>query len=274
MRLFFDKSLFLDQSWFFDRFVSVLRALPALRAYSQPPAVHPGPHPIRPALMIASLALAALLAAPAAAQDRRQNAPGEFDFYVLSLSWSPSFCEAASERGNAGRSQQIQCGGRPYSFVVHGLWPQYERGFPNYCQHPSPRLDRNIVSSMLDLMPAPGLIFNEWDKHGTCSGVSARSYFETVRKARAAVKIPDDLLQLSEPKTIAPAELEEAFVKANPGLSTSAIAVTCEGQRLSEVRICLSKELQFRACEEIDRRACRRDKVTMPPVRASAGISG
>ena len=66
----------------------------------------------------------------ASAQDRRQNAPGEFDFYVLSLSWSPSFCEAASERGRSGRSQDVQCGGRPFSFVVHGLWPQYERGFP------------------------------------------------------------------------------------------------------------------------------------------------
>ena len=131
----------------------------------------------------------------ASAQDRRQNAPGEFDFYVLSLSWSPSFCEAAAERGNSGRSQ-VQCGGRPYSFVVHGLWPQYERGFPEYCQRPSPRLDRNIMTSMLDLMPAPGLIFNEWDKHGTCSGLGARAYFETIRKARAAVKIPEEFLRI------------------------------------------------------------------------------
>jgi len=203
----------------------------------------------------------------ASAQDRRQNAPGEFDFYVLSLSWSPSFCEAASERGNNGRSQQAQCGGRPFSFVVHGLWPQYERGFPEYCQRPSPRLGRNIMTSMLDLMPAPGLIFNEWDKHGTCSGLGERGYFETIRKARATVKIPEEYLQLSEPKTIAPGELEEAFIKVNPGLSSSAISVTCDSRRLSEVRVCLSKDLQFRACEEIDRRACRRDQVLMPPVR-------
>lgn len=220
------------------------------------------------------LALIGLLAGvsasdPAHAQDKRQNAPGEFDFYVLSLSWSPSFCEAASERGNSGRNQQIQCGGRPYSFVVHGLWPQYDRGFPNYCERPAPRLDRNIVSSMLDLMPAPGLIFNEWDKHGTCSGLGARAYFETVRKARAAVKIPAEYLDLSESKMVAPADLEDAFVKANPGLSNAAISVTCDSRRLSEVRVCLSKDLQFRACEEIDRRACRRDKVEMPPMRGS-----
>src|SRR6266576_1224726 len=218
--------------------------------------------------MLLSLGLLAITGLSAAsAQDRRPNAPGEFDFYVLSLSWSPSFCEAAAERGNSGRSQQTQCGGRPFSFVVHGLWPQYEHGFPDYCQRPSPRLDRNIMSSMLDLMPAPGLIFAEWDKHGTCSGLGARAYFETIRKARSAVKIPEEYLQLSEPKTIAPAEIEDAFIKANPGLNSAAIAVTCDKTRLSEVRICMSKDLQFRGCEEIDRRACRRDQVEMPPVR-------
>jgi ribonuclease T2 len=218
-------------------------------------------------LLITFAALLPGLSAPAAAQDRRQNAAGEFDFYVLSLSWSPSFCDAASERGGPSKSQQIQCGGRPYSFVVHGLWPQYERGFPNYCQQPAPRLDRNIVSSMLDLMPAPGLIFSEWDKHGTCSGMSARSYFETIRKARAVVKIPEQFIDLAEPKTVAPGDIEDAFVKANPGLSNDAIAVTCDRTRLSEVRICLSKDLQFHACPEIDQRACRRDTVQMPPIR-------
>ena len=204
---------------------------------------------------------------PAAAQDRHQNAPGEFDYFVLSLSWSPSFCEEAEERGRSGRAQQAQCGGRPYSFVVHGLWPQYEHGFPEYCQRPSPRLDRNIMNSMLDLMPAPRLIYNEWDKHGTCSGLSERAYFETVRKARDAIKIPPEFQQLSESKTIAPTDIEKAFIRANPGLTDAAIAVTCNRTRLSEVRICLNKDLQFRDCEEIDRRACRRDQVTMPPMR-------
>ena len=201
-----------------------------------------------------------------AQQDQRQNTPGEFDYYVLSLSWSPSFCEEADERGNSGRSQ-AQCSGRPFSFVVHGLWPQYEHGFPEYCQRPSPRLDRNIMTSMLDLMPAPGLIYNEWDKHGTCAGLGERAYFETIRKARAAIKIPPEFLQLSEAKTISPDDIGAAFIKANPGLSTSAIAVTCNRTRLSEVRICLGKDLQFHDCDEITRRACRRDQVTMPPVR-------
>jgi len=217
---------------------------------------------------VAGLALAVSLSAAAcviaSAQDVRQNEPGQFDFYVLSLSWSPSFCAEAQDKGRSGGAQ---CGARPYSFVVHGLWPQYEKGFPEYCQDPSPRLYHGIMESMLDLMPAPHLIYNEWDKHGTCSGLPARAYFETIRKARSAVKIPPEYLELSEPKTVAPAEIEDAFIKVNPGLSSSAIAVTCNRTRLSEVRICLSKDLQFRACEDIDRRGCRRDQVTMPPMR-------
>jgi len=209
-----------------------------------------------------------LTIAVAGAQDRRQNEPGQFDFYVLALSWSPSFCEAAGERGTP---PQQQCAARPYSFVVHGLWPQYEKGFPEFCQVPAPRLDRNIVSSMLDLMPAPRLIFHEWDKHGTCSGLNPRAYFETVRKARALVKIPDAYIEPKQYLTVTPGEVEEAFVKVNPGLPRDAIAVTCDRRRLGEVRICVGKDFQFRSCPEVDTRGvCRRDKVVMPPVRGGA----
>jgi ribonuclease T2 len=218
---------------------------------------------------LAAVALAASLHVAAAqpyGQDRRQGAPGQFDFYVLALSWSPSYCEAAQERGRERRQDQ-QCGPRPYSFVVHGLWPQYEKGFPQYCQVPAPRLNRNIVSSMLDLMPSPRLIFHEWDTHGTCSGLPPHAYFETIRKARALVKIPDRFIELADYTMVTPNEVEEAFVKANPDLPRDAISVTCDSRRLSEVRICMSKGFGFRACPELERRACRRDKLVMPPVR-------
>ena len=197
---------------------------------------------------------------------RENNDPGQFDFYVLSLSWSPSFCAAAHERGN-DRGAAPQCGRRPYSFVVHGLWPQYDKGFPEYCEVPAPRLNRGIVSSMLDLMPAPRLIYNEWDRHGTCSGLAARAYFDTIRKAREAVKIPAQYGDLQEPLNVTPAGVEDAFIKANPGLSTSGMAVECDRRRLTEVRICLSKDLQFRDCAEIARRSCRNDQLVMPPMR-------
>ena len=203
-------------------------------------------------------------------QDLRQNEPGRFDFYVLALSWSPSYCEAVQERAQGrapSRAADLQCGGRPFSFVVHGLWPQYEQGFPSFCQVPAPRLNRTIVGSMLDLMPSPRLIFREWDRHGTCSGLSAYAYFETVRKARAVVKIPPDYLTLGKPTIVTPDEVAEAFVKANPGLSRAGVAVACDSKRLSEVRICLGKDFSFRDCAEVTRRACRRDSIAMPAVR-------
>jgi ribonuclease T2 len=210
----------------------------------------------------ALLGLLAAGTAAAQAQDARQNAAGRFDFYVLSLSWSPSFCDSAG-----ARAPRMQCGGRPYAFVVHGLWPQYERGFPEFCQVPAPRLNRAIVSSMLDLMPAPRLVYHEWDKHGTCSGLSARAYFETMRKARAVVKIPQRYLDVATTLTVTPREVEEQFIAVNPGLPADGIAVGCDQRRLREIRICMTKEFGFRSCPEIDRRACRRDRLVMPPVR-------
>jgi ribonuclease T2 len=214
----------------------------------------------------------------AAAQDvdteAQRNVPGRFDFYVLSLSWSPSFCAEAAER-REGRSAIRQCGARPYAFVVHGLWPQYDKGFPQSCENPPPRLDRDIVSSMLDLMPAPRLVYNEWDKHGTCSGLAPAAYFDSVRRTRAAVKIPPDYETLQAPLSIAPGAVADAFIKANPGLPAAAVAVVCNGDRLTEVRLCLakdlSKEVRFHACPEVARRSCRRDRVIMPPVRGGGG---
>ncbi|HEX3726314.1 MAG TPA: hypothetical protein VHV08_08725, partial [Pirellulales bacterium] len=126
----------------------------------------------RMAAIALGLALAGWTAA--GAQTTRQNEPGRFDYYVLALSWSPSWCAASQER-SPERAPDQQCSGRPFAFVVHGLWPQYEHGFPSYCQVPAPRLDRAVVGAALDLMPSPRLVFHEWDRHGTCSGLPAQA---------------------------------------------------------------------------------------------------
>ncbi|MBN9431718.1 MAG: ribonuclease T [Bosea sp.] len=193
----------------------------------------------------------------AAAEDR----PGDFDFYVLSLSWSPTYCLGE------GRDDRIQCGGRPYAFVVHGLWPQYERGYPSDCAVGDTRVPRRTVDAMLDLMPSPSLIRHEWRKHGTCSGLDQRDYFALVREARAAVNIPPAFVDLDDPLTVSPEAIEAAFLKANPGLPRDGFAVICNSRRLSEVRVCMTRDLAFRPCPEVDRNACRRPSVVMPPVR-------
>lgn len=187
-----------------------------------------------------------------------------FDFYVLALSWSPTYC--AEEQGEA---DERQCApGRRYSFIVHGLWPQTETG-PTSCnrEERGRRLERSEVERMLDIMPAPGLVRHQWNKHAQCFGFTARDYFDKTRAAREAIAIPNDFAAPSKPLETSPQAVEAAFRSANPGLRDDAIAVTCRRGRIGEVRVCFDKELRFRACPVVDRRGCRDARATMPPVR-------
>ena len=188
----------------------------------------------------------------ALAQDR----PGDFDFFVLSLSWSPSYCQTAA------RPDPVQCDVGGKGFVVHGLWPQYERGYPEYCAEP-PRLPRSILAAVGDLMP-PGLAEYQWKKHGVCVGVRPERYFDLLRRAYEAVEVPDRFEPLHDDLVTSPADVEQAFLAANPGLSERGIAVACNRSGAVEVRICLTKRLDFRRCTEVDAGGCRARTVTFP----------
>jgi ribonuclease T2 len=200
---------------------------------------------------------------PAARPTARVPEGKGFDFYVLSLSWSPSYCEAEGEDAN----RQQCAAGRPYAFVVHGLWPQFDRGYPENCPTDQQDVSNDTLRSLYDLMPSAGLIRHQWRKHGSCSGLSQRDYFEVLRAARETVSIPQEFRRLDSYKTLDPDEAEAAFLKANPSLPAAAIAVTCDKRYLREVRVCMTTDLKFHSCPEIDRRECRLGKVVMPPVR-------
>jgi ribonuclease T2 len=216
---------------------------------------------MRVRLALIALLIGALVA-PAQAQ-RRGDLPGQFDFYVLALSWSPSYCETAGRRADPAQCK----GGRPYAFVVHGLWPQHQRGYPEFCQREAPWIPDPLLNSMLELMPSRQLIVHEWRKHGTCSGLGPEGYFALVRKARERITIPESFRRLDDYRMVTPTEVETAFLAANPGLARDMIAVDCDRRYLREVRVCLSKDLAFHPCPEVDRRACRAPKLVMPPIR-------
>jgi len=201
----------------------------------------------------------------AAAEPAASSLPvGEgFDFYVLSLSWSPSYCEAEGEEAN----RQQCAAGRPYAFVVHGLWPQFESGFPESRPTDEPDVSNAKLRTLYDIMPAAGLIRHQWKKHGSCSGLGQDDYFAVLRAARETVSIPQEFRRLDAYRTLDPDNAEAAFLKANQTLPRDAVAVTCDKRYLREVRLCLTKDLQFRSCPEIDRRDCLLAKVVMPPVR-------
>jgi ribonuclease T2 len=220
------------------------------------------------AALSAALIATSFAALPVMAQDRGNSRPGDFDFYVLSLSWSPSYCVSEGPRAN-----KQQCGtSRPFGFVVHGLWPQNERDYPANCQFDNARsrgsfVTRQIVSSVSDIMPSTGLVAHQWRKHGSCSGLSQNDYFATVRQAYQHVNIPPSLRNLTSGRRVDPLLIEKAFVAANPDMKPDGISVSCKSNYLQEVRICMTKDLKFRACEQVNANACRSRSVMMPAAR-------
>jgi ribonuclease T2 len=195
-------------------------------------------------------------------QDRPRGRPGAFDYYLLSLSWSPEYCA-----GPAGENDQRQCHqGRRYGFVVHGLWPEYEKGYPQFCAGSS-RVSARLVEKMLPIMPSEKLIRHEWQKHGTCTGLTAEQYFDKTAAAFARVTIPARYKNPATAITVAPRSLKQDLVAANPQVTEESVAVLCRGRFLSEVRVCLDKDLQPRSCSADVRDACRPEKIILRPVR-------
>ena len=202
-----------------------------------------------------------------AAWGQNRNAPrgtaGEFDFYLLSMSWSPQYCSS-----QAGAKDTTQCGGqRGYEFVLHGLWPQYERSWPQFCST-SQTLSNPLVEKMMDIMPSRRLIRHEWEKHGVCTGLSAADYFGKARAAFSGIKIPATLQSPKNARTVPPAKIREEMLAANPGLAKEAVTVSCSGRFLSEVRVCLGKDMKGRPCSaEVAKQACRAAEIIVQPVR-------
>jgi ribonuclease T2 len=201
----------------------------------------------------------------ASARHRHANAgePGDFAYYVLSLSWSPAFC--LSSPGAA------ECNGpRRYGFIVHGLWPQFEQGWPEHCDVHRPVPD-GVVQGIADLMPARALVYHEWSAHGTCSGLEPAEFFALVRRAYTSIAIPQELSRPAQAIEQPPAAIAATFLRANPRLSAQSLVVACGGQgapRLREVRICLARDLAPRACSaDAMRGACRAPQVIIPPIR-------
>jgi ribonuclease T2 len=184
-----------------------------------------------------------------------QDIAGDFDFYVLSLSWSPTYCATAE------RPSEEQCS-LHLGFTVHGLWPQYESGYPEFCEAAeSPFLRMSTISEFADLFPDPDLAKYQWRKHGLCSGLRQNSYFALIRRAVEKVVVPKQFVGLKEDVSIGPRAIEGAFIAANPGLSARGISVTCRRGKLEEVRLCLGRDLAFRRCEQVDADTCRESEI-------------
>ena len=199
------------------------------------------------------------LAGPAMADGFGKPAPkpGSFDYLALSLSWSPSYCATST-----GQHDREQCGGPTrYGFIAHGLWPVFPKGAGSAahgCGGDTAGLTDKSVEKVQGIMPSHKLLNHEWEKHGTCMGGDAASYFGKVRTAWDKLKMPPKFKPTGGDGKASADQIKRAFVDANPGLSAENLAVICQHPRgkgagekplvLKEVRVCLDKGLGFKVC--------------------------
>ncbi|WP_281857797.1 ribonuclease T2 [Litoreibacter halocynthiae] len=188
---------------------------------------------------------------------------GSFDYYVLSLSWSPTWCALEGDARGAD-----QCDDRhDFGWTLHGLWPQNERGWPSYCRTVERDPSRGQTKTMADIMGSGGLAWHQWKKHGRCSGLSADAYFEISRRAYASLTRPAVFRKLKDPVKLPAKVVEEAFLESNPRLSPDMITITCKNRRIQEVRLCLSKDLEPRTCGKDVIRDCSMKDALFDPIR-------
>jgi ribonuclease T2 len=180
--------------------------------------------------------------------------PGVFDYYLLTLSWSPEFCYSHKDKP--------ECQSGHYGFVVHGLWPQYVNGYPEHCSNAPGLSDPAEIS---DIMPDAGLVAHEWTTHGTCSGLDAEAYFKQLRQAFGSVKIPERFKDPQQQFSIPPQNVKSEFIQDNSGFNAREMTVSCGNNFLTAISFCLTKDLKPTACQNV--RDCRANVIKVPPVR-------
>ena len=209
--------------------------------------------------------VAALFSLPLAASG--QTAPpvatAPFDYYVMTLSWSPGFCDLGGEE----KSPEQCAVGAGGGFAVHGLWPNNRYGpNPEECD-PSVDASPADLAETRGLYPAEGLAAYEYRKHGACTGLSARDYYAAVRFVREQLNIPALLHAPRERLRVSPAELQQAFISANANLRPDNMAITCRRGELVDVRFCLSRDLKaFAVCPKVTGHTCHSGSITVAPV--------
>ncbi|NBQ38398.1 MAG: ribonuclease T [Alphaproteobacteria bacterium] len=166
-----------------------------------------------------------LIATPVWAQakgEQKGAIPGRFDFYVLALSWSPTYC---ANGGDKRSTDQCHIGAMN-DFVVHGLWPQFESGYPTECPSDEKALPKTTLEAASHIFPDIRLADHEWKRHGSCTARAPAEYLADIATARQHIE----------------AELQEVRICFTKDLKG------------------------FRACPELEGGSCRAASVKVLPV--------
>jgi ribonuclease T2 len=185
---------------------------------------------------------------------------GDFDYYLLTLSWAPEFCATNA----SGRSSAECAPNKHMGLVVHGLWPQDNDGKWQEDCASTPPVSSATVEHMMPIMPGSSLIQHEWAKHGTCSGLSVQDYFGAIEKLYTGLHVPDEFKKPSSTAETSPPDIEDKFASAN-GAPKEAFRVSCPQNEFSAVEVCLTKDLHYQACPNTSKE-CRASKIEVRPV--------
>ncbi len=188
---------------------------------------------------------------------------GDFDYYVLALSWSPTWCALEGDRRESPQCEAEADNG----WVLHGLWPQFNEGWPSYCPTSARNPSRRDTRDESDLFGSSGNAWHQWNKHGRCSGLTADDYYSLAREAYGRVTRPSIFRKLDETVRLPASVVEQAFLEDNPNLSADQITITCKSGRIQEARICLTRELEPRRCGNDTIRDCRATDALFAPIR-------
>jgi ribonuclease T2 len=199
----------------------------------------------------AALVIAALCNSTSA-NAQHKGEPGNFDFYLMNLSWSPEFCSI--------QGTSPECAAHP-GFILHGLWTQNNDGtYPVFCsEEPAPA---NLADN-LDITPDLSLLQHEWAKHGTCSAVGPQRFFAMEHQAFHSLKIPPQFAHIDQEISLTPDAILDLFAKANPDFPQGSILLSCGRNHLTAIEACFSKDLHPIACHGL--RTCRANSVKITP---------
>lgn len=172
-----------------------------------------------------------------------QNKRAGVDYYQLSLSWSPSFCDLQKRKndGDTPKHLQYQCDNADqFGWVIHGLWPQSATAnspadHPRFCQGDLPPVSENLIKNYLPESPGASLLQGQWEKHGACAFNSAESYFAKQKELFLGLTLPTEPMQRKE--------LFAWLKKHNPQLKNAYI-----GASKTELYICYDKQWNVMDC--------------------------
>jgi len=174
--------------------------------------------------------------------------------YTMALSWSPAFCRTRE----GSRAHAAQCSGDNGSFglIVHGLWPQGSRTWPQWCPTRETLTPAEVRRNMC-MMPSARLIARQWAKHGSCMTRRPETYFAVTRVLWDSLRIPD-YDRISREDDLTAGRIRQAFADGNPGWSASQVGVKLNRDGwLEEIRLCYGPRFRPARCD--DRRYGARD---------------